>query len=878
MGKTNTEQAKVEIIINGQQANASVNEIRAGIRALTSELNKIPDPLNSPEYLSGLKKLDEMKDKLNDITGKAKETGDSFKSQLSGMVTSIIGWGAVFTAAGAAISGLINFMKEGIKNAMEEEKAIQRLSFVMEGNKDAIKRMLDFREKMVKTTLFTKAEIDNAINYGLSMGRSETETRKMTEAAIALNSATGGMVDIQTALQQIQMSYQGNLGRLKKYTGDLTKEQLINGGAVDVLIKKYGQFSTQGLDTAAGKMTQFTKQWDLFAEHAGQAWLPVLGKMFDALNKLLGSGDNKPKQSFMQDYFDSQEKIMEGLDKKGQDKLIQKNKELAHSYYELYSAASDPKAKTQMSKNYDEQLEVVEKLEKAQKEINKKGPVAPLPETSEAKRYAEKLLEIRQSMEDATVRLITDERDKELTILQDHLERELDKIKGNSQQEQDLRADLIDQANIQGAAINKKYDQKKIEEDLKIEKEKYEAFVKADDQYSENWLQDSKTVLRKMMEMELLNTNLTEEEKYEIKKKYKALTDALEESYSKAGTNNNTSGNEDEQKPGSMLSRSGADKLGEGEFAQKRALLKQEYDYEIKLARGNEDEKKKIDKDYYASLKELTLAQISVYLNMAKQINDDWNNYQNAQLQKDEDANNKKKANLQKQLNANKITQKVYNDTITKMDADLEEKKKKTAHDQAVRQKELAIFNATIAFLQAVIQAANITPPADLVMPILIAAIQGINLAALIATPVPAAAKGKYDVIGQDDGRTYSANWGGKPKTGIYDQPTLISEVGPELVVDAVTTKKIQMNFPWILGAINNARVPQYAAGNYTSTSISGNAPKIIVQNDQEHTIAIQEFNALIKKGIVANVVFDDWRRAQKKVDTIESLASKTTS
>jgi hypothetical protein len=54
-------------------------------------------------------------------------------------------------------------------------------------------------------------------------------------------------------------------------------------------------------------------------------------------------------------------------------------------------------------------------------------------------------------------------------------------------------------------------------------------------------------------------------------------------------------------------------------------------------------------------------------------------------------------------------------------------------------------------------------------------------------------------------------------KTGYYSKPTLglFSEREPEIVIDGPTTRNIKANFPEILGAINAARVNQYAGGMY---------------------------------------------------------------
>jgi hypothetical protein len=204
----------------------------------------------------------------------------------------------------------------------------------------------------------------------------------------------------------------------------------------------------------------------------------------------------------------------------------------------------------------------------------------------------------------------------------------------------------------------------------------------------------------------------------------------------------------------------------------------------------------------------------------------------------------------------------------------MDAKKRKLVHDQAVRQKELMVMNAIIATALGVIQATNTAPPLDIIMPIIIGALGAAQIALILATPVPEAAKGKYDVIGQGDGRSYSADWGGQAKTGIYSKPTLIAEAGPELVVDAATTKNLQMNFPGILDAINFARVPQFAGGNYPNTTATMSQPLVISQRDPELTSAIKEFNINVKK-MYPILVFDDIREAFEKVNIIESSASK---
>lgn len=76
-------------------------------------------------------------------------------------------------------------------------------------------------------------------------GRTEEQINKMMEAATGLSVATG--VDLNTALTQINQTFAGTAGRLGRVTpalNELTKEQLENGDAVDILVEKYGAYSS----------------------------------------------------------------------------------------------------------------------------------------------------------------------------------------------------------------------------------------------------------------------------------------------------------------------------------------------------------------------------------------------------------------------------------------------------------------------------------------------------------------------------------------------------------------------------------------------------------------------------------------------------------
>lgn len=82
-------------------------------------------------------------------------------------------------------------------------------------------------------------------------------------------------------------------------------------------------------------------------------------------------------------------------------------------------------------------------------------------------------------------------------------------------------------------------------------------------------------------------------------------------------------------------------------------------------------------------------------------------------------------------------------------------------------------------------------------------------------------ATGNYDVIGEDDGKTYrDVPYIGPAPTGIVRHTALISEHGDELIINAEDLARLQkhVNYPLVIDAIQdarNGRVPQRATGNY---------------------------------------------------------------
>ena len=227
---------------------------------------------------------------LKDLNGTVNQTNISF-GKLAGAI-GIATSGYVLLEK--AVSSAIGFLKDGVKAALDEENAQHKMYFALEQNNAALKRMVGFRDQMFRSTLFGKEGINAAISMGLELGRTESQTKKMVETAMGLSRVTG--VDLNAAMLQLNGTYEGTIGRLGRLDGDvkkLTKSQLANGDAVELLNKKFGKLATEGMDTAEGRLIQAQKSWEEFGKYLGSKFIPILGNVADIFLGNFGEGIGK---------------------------------------------------------------------------------------------------------------------------------------------------------------------------------------------------------------------------------------------------------------------------------------------------------------------------------------------------------------------------------------------------------------------------------------------------------------------------------------------------------------------------------------------------------------------------------------------------------
>ena len=148
-------------------------------------------------------------------------------------------------------------------------------------------------------------------------------------------------------------------------------------------------------------------------------------------------------------------------------------------------------------------------------------------------------------------------------------------------------------------------------------------------------------------------------------------------------------------------------------------------------------------------------------------------------------------------------------------------------------------------------------------------------------------AAGRYDVIGEDDGRTYhNVPYIGDAPTGIVRSPALISENGAELIVNADDLGRLRrhVNYPLVVQAINDSRrpspqsssLPQHAVGRYAP--IEGASPSSggsTAAGDAILSRLADTLDRLERNGINASVALTELDRKQQLRNRSRQIGSR---
>jgi hypothetical protein len=221
----------------------------------------------------------------------SKKASDAIKSTNKDLGSLSDAFKEVGSAIGIAfgVAEVINFGKEAVKAFAEAENGQKELLAALGGQVDVQQQLIDQAEELKGKVGVDDDTIIRSQTFLAIQGRTQAQISKTVEAAVQLAAVTGQ--DLQSAVEQLDATYEGNIGRLGKLDSSLkglTREELANGAAVDVINAKYKGFAESTLNTTAGKLKQAELAFEDFKKGVGQTLTELVGQAITA-GKIFGA-------------------------------------------------------------------------------------------------------------------------------------------------------------------------------------------------------------------------------------------------------------------------------------------------------------------------------------------------------------------------------------------------------------------------------------------------------------------------------------------------------------------------------------------------------------------------------------------------------------
>ena len=175
--------------------------------------------------------LQQAQGELNNFGNVAADIGNKLKSAFT--VTAIL----------VAVEKVTQGLSQCLTAFNQADRAYKQMSISLNNSQgfNSVKNNID---QLRKITLSSKSDLEAMASELAGLGKSSDEINKISEAAVHLSNVTGK--DLNSSMTTLLNTYRGTTTQLNKLgidTSALTKEELAEGAAVDLIISKYGELS-----------------------------------------------------------------------------------------------------------------------------------------------------------------------------------------------------------------------------------------------------------------------------------------------------------------------------------------------------------------------------------------------------------------------------------------------------------------------------------------------------------------------------------------------------------------------------------------------------------------------------------------------------------
>lgn len=206
--------------------------------------------------------------------------------------------GALALGYFAVLRPIKEFLSASVKSFLESKDADEQLLASLKNNTQAFEKLTKQASELQSTTIYSDEQIKNIQRFFALQERTPEMTKKMTDASVQLASVL--KVDLDTAMRQVDATMEGNIGRLGRLDADfekLTKEELANGGAIDLILKKYNGFAQEVGGNIRGQVKIFKNQMDELNESFGEGFVMSFANEFQKLSTNMQTSQNVMKKA-----------------------------------------------------------------------------------------------------------------------------------------------------------------------------------------------------------------------------------------------------------------------------------------------------------------------------------------------------------------------------------------------------------------------------------------------------------------------------------------------------------------------------------------------------------------------------------------------------
>lgn len=597
------------------------------------------------------------------------------------------------------------------------------------------------------------------------------------------DNTAGAIKTLESAWEEMMISIYGNTSAIRGFIEACTE----GVRWLTDLVKSVEQLTDEQISSAAKIGTEaaqsaMNRQEELI-EAAKQAYIKSGDDEITALEKA-----KNERIAILQKQLDEELKLRDEYYNENQ-RLWKEQEDASFLKQALGLEKTDAQYRNEINQSWDNYLKQISYVESLQAQISGISSMQVKSSTTtsggttlseqERKRIEQERIRIEKELQDATVALMEDGLEKELETIRLNYTRKIAAIKGNSKNEQKLREAYAQQ--MQNAIMDKeieyaeKADEERKKADEKALKDRIDELNKLSEIEATNLVTsqiEENMALEEKYKEGLLSREEYEREKFELQKKYNAM--ALENTIKTA---------EDIV----ALMPDGADKdAAIAKLKQQQAKLKEVMNSEFDDKGGDEkDWGAKTWQEKWSEAIDYVSQGFNEVVNLMGAINDRQIQEIEEEMDANEKAGEKELERIQRLADSGVITteeaevrKRAAEEKTAKKNEELEKKKAALQTKQAKLEKAANIASVIMNTASAIMKAWGQTGIFGAPMAALIGAMGAIQLATVIATPIPKYAKGTKDHKG---GLAWVGD-GGVSETVLTDKGVYLTPNTPTLV------------------------------------------------------------------------------------------------